>query len=79
MGEESKARSPISARVSLSDPAAVSTLMSSLQGVDGLTDSAVLSVRGSKDMVVGLLSELGDRAGDISADISLMGNRPAQR
>ncbi|MDX3537880.1 hypothetical protein PV721_26685 [Streptomyces sp. MB09-01] len=82
MGEKSKVGSdaPVSVRISLKGPAAVPALVAKLQdNFAEVADSVALSVRGSKSVVVDLLSELGDRAGDVSAEISLKGDTPAKQ
>ncbi|WAZ19585.1 hypothetical protein STRCI_000646 [Streptomyces cinnabarinus] len=76
---EFSAASPVSVSLSLGDPADVSKLVKVIRGtLAEVADSVALSVRGSKSVVVGLLSDLEDNTVAVSARISLRADRPVK-
>jgi hypothetical protein len=73
------AESPVSVSLSLRDSADVSALVRMIRGtLAEFADSVAVSVRGSKSVVVGLLSELEDSTVAVSARISLRADRPVK-
>ncbi|MFF5106449.1 hypothetical protein [Streptomyces sp. NPDC000134] len=74
-----RAESPVSVSLSLRDSADVSALVRMIRGtLAEVADSVAVSVRGSKSVVVGLLSDLEDSTVAVSARISLRADRPVK-
>lgn len=79
VSEEFSAETPVSVSLSLRDSADVSALVRVLRGtLAEVTDSVAVSVRGSKSVIVGLLSDLEDSTVAVSARISLRADRPVK-
>ncbi|MET9736267.1 hypothetical protein ABZZ79_38300 [Streptomyces sp. NPDC006458] len=77
---EIKYDAPVSVVLTLKDSSAASEFVKKVQNtITDSADSVVLSVRGSQAMVSDILSDLGGSNGDVSAQISLKGDRSAKR
>ncbi|MGW7296854.1 hypothetical protein [Streptomyces sp. NPDC054829] len=70
---------PVSVSLSLRNSADISKLVRAIRGTLGeVADSVAVSVRGSKSVVVGLLSDLDEHTVAVSARISLRADRPVK-
>jgi hypothetical protein len=69
---------PISLAISLSDPAALPSILNSLRALDRRPDSIRVSVRGTSSALIDLLSQAGVPGGEISAVLSLGGDLPME-